>query len=295
MQVFNRSKKTYYEEVQYGGGFLKKLYGTKFGRLVMPVVLSRPVSKIGRIYTDTFLSKHSISSFIEKNHIDMSEYEDRKYKNLNDFFTRRVREGQRIVDADERSVVSPADSKLSVYLIEEKERIQIKGNEYTVHSLVGDKVDLSDYSGGLCLVFRLSVDDYHRYCFPVSGRVKRNYSIKGRLHTVCDISEQYKVYQENSRKVMVMDSEQSGEMIMIEVGALMVGRIINHDVSDFTKGQEKGYFRLGGSTIVLLVPKDTLMLDDDIVVHVKQHMEVKLRYGERIGSFCHAVDRQNVL
>lgn len=284
MQVYHRKEKTYYEDVQYGGGFLKRLYGTKFGRLIMPVVLSRPVSKVGRIYTDTFLSKRAIPSFINKNHIDMKEYEDRKYKNLNDFFTRRVKEGCRPIDDSKTSLVSPADSKLSVYPIEENEKILVKANEYTVRSLVGEKVDLKDYCGGLCLVFRLSVDDYHRYCFPVSGQINKKYEIKGRLHTVCDISEKYKVYQENSRKITVMSSAQKDEMVMIEVGALMVGRIVNHEVGDFTKGQEKGYFCLGGSTIILLIPKDLLTLDEDIVSHAIQHIEVKLRYGERIGD-----------
>lgn len=283
MQVYHRQNQSYYEDVQYGGGFLKKLYGTKFGRFIMPLVLSRGVSKMGRIYTDTILSRGAISSFIEKNHIDMSEYEDRKYKNLNDFFTRKVREGKRPIALDDDAMVSPADSKLSIYPISEGEKIKVKGNEYTVSDLVGDQVALSDYQGGLCLVFRLSVDDYHRYCFPAEGKVKTSYAIKGRLHTVCDISEQYKVYQENSREIMVVSSEKFGEMIMIEVGALMVGRIVNHEVSDFTKGQEKGYFRLGGSTIILLLRKDEILLDKDILTHTAQGIEVKLRYGERIG------------
>lgn len=284
MQVYHRKEKTYYEDVQYGGGFLKKLYGTKFGRLVMPVVLSRPVSKMGRVYTDTFLSKGAIPSFIQKNHIDMSEYEERKFKNLNDFFTRKVKDGKRPIDQHEDVMISPADSKLSVYPITEEEKILVKGNEYTVPGLLGEKVDLADYCGGSCLVFRLSVDDYHRYCFPVKGQVRQNYEIKGRLHTVCDISEKYKVYQENSRKITVMATEEFGEVIMIEVGALMVGRIVNHDVDAFAKGEEKGYFRLGGSTIIVLVRDGVLKLDEDIEEHAKQGIEVKLRYGEKIGS-----------
>lgn len=283
LQVYHRKNNSYYEDVQYGGGFLKKLYGTKFGRLVMPVVLSRGVSKMGRIYTDTILSKGAIPSFIEKNHIDMGEYEERKYKNLNDFFTRKVREGKRPVAGNADVLVSPADSKLSVYPITEGERILVKGNEYTVANLVGEQADISDYQGGMCLVFRLSVDDYHRYCFPTNGEVRKCYDIKGRLHTVCEISEKYKVYQENSREIMIMSTAQFGEMIMIEVGALMVGRIVNHEVSAFAKGQEKGYFRLGGSTIILLLRKDAVQLDEDILSHARKGIEVKLRYGEQIG------------
>ncbi|MBO4926868.1 MAG: phosphatidylserine decarboxylase [Clostridiales bacterium] len=282
-QVYDRRTKTCYTDVQYGGGFLKKLYGTAFGRLVMPVVLSKPVSKIGGVYTDTFLSRVHIRKFIAKNKIDMAEYEDRKYRSLNDFFTRKVKAGHRPIASEDGAFAAPADSKLSAYSIGEGERILIKGNEYTVRQLVGDKADIEEYKDGLCLVFRLSVDDYHRYCYPDEGSMVQSYPIKGRLHTVCDISEKYRVYQENSRVVSVLDTGSFGRIVMIEVGALMVGRIVNHDVKTFRKGEEKGFFRLGGSTITVLIRKDKLILDSDIAEYAQKGMEVKLRYGERIG------------
>ena len=283
MQVYNRKENSYYTDVQYGGGFLKKLYGTAFGRFIMPLVLSRPISKIGGVYTDTFLSKGNIKGFIEKNHINMEEYVPKKYKSLNDFFTREIRQECRPMEPDPEIFVSPADSKLSVYPIEPDNRILIKGNEYTVTDLVGKETDISAYQGGQCLVFRLSVDDYHRYGYSDSGRIKSSRHIKGKLHTVCDISSKYRVYQENSRVVTVMDTDHFGEIVVIEVGALMVGRIVNHDKSSFVKGEEKGYFRLGGSTIVVLVRKDSLVLDEDIQSHIAQCMEVKLRFRETIG------------
>ncbi len=283
MQVYNRKENSYYTDVQYGGGFLKKLYGTAFGRFIMPLVLSRPISKIGGVYTDTFLSKANIKGFIEKNHINMEEYVPKKYKSLNDFFTREIRQECRPMEQNPEIFVSPADSKLSVYPIEPDNRILIKGNEYTVTDLVGKDTDISAYQGGQCLVFRLSVDDYHRYGYSDSGRRKSSRHIKGRLHTVCDISSQYRVYQENSRVVTVLDTDHFGEIVVIEVGALMVGRIVNHNKPAFDKGEEKGYFRLGGSTIVVLVREDTLVLDEDIQSHIAQGMEVKLRFRETIG------------
>jgi len=284
MKVFDRKNKTYYEDVQYGGGFLKKLYGTAIGRFFMPVVLSRPISKIGGVYTDTFISKPAIKGFIEKNHIDMDEYVPKKYKSLNDFFTREIKAERRPMCTEESAFVSPADSKLSLYPIGRDEQISVKNNLYTVSGLVGKDVDLSGYEGGSCLVFRLSVDDYHRYGFPDSGHIVSSHHIKGRLHTVCDISSQYKVYQENSRVVTVLDTDHFGQVVVIEVGALMVGRIVNHDLTEFQKGQEKGHFRLGGSTIVVLVRENVLKLDEDIVEHFEQGMEVKLRYHEKIGK-----------
>ena len=283
LEVYNRKEKTIYTDVQYGGGFLKRLYGTKAGRFVMPLVLSRGVSRIGGLYTDTFLSRAHIRSFIRKNKIDMQDYEDRKFRSLNDFFTRKVKEGKRPLDPAGNALVSPADSKLRIYPITEDSCFEIKGNTYTVRSLVGEKTEISGYQGGMCLVFRLSVDDYHRYCYPDSGKTAFRLSIKGKLHTVCDISDKYKVFQENSRFVSVLDTEHFGEIIMIEVGALMVGRIVDHGAEVFSRGQEKGFFKLGGSTIVLPIGKDKLVLDEDIRDYLKKGMEVKLRCGERVG------------
>ena len=281
--VYDRKTGTCYSDVQYGGGFLKKLYGTAFGRFVMPLVLSKPVSKIGGLYTDTWLSRMHIPKFIRKNNINMEEYEDRKFRSLNDFFTRRIRDGKRPVAEGDGVFVSPADSKLSIYPISSEKRILIKGNEYTLEDLVGSGMDLTDFAEGKCLVFRLSVDDYHRYGFPDSGKVLSSRHIKGRLHTVSDISSQHRVYQENSRVVSSYQTENFGRIIMIEVGALMVGRIVNHEIVDFRKGQEKGYFRLGGSTIVVLCQAGVLKLDEDIEEYAAQGMEVRLRYGERVG------------
>ena len=283
-QVYDRKTGNCYTDVQYGGGFLKKLYGTAVGRFFMPVLLSTPVSKIGGIYTDTFLSRMHIKSFIRKNGINMEEYENRKFRSLNDFFTRKIREGKRPVALGEGVFAAPADSKLSIYPIDETNTVRIKGNEYTIQGLLGDAADGASYRGGQCLVFRLSVDDYHRYGFPDDGKILSSKHIKGRLHTVCDISSAYRVYQENSRVVSVLQTRSFDEIVMIEVGALMVGRIVNHTLSAFRKGQEKGYFRLGGSTIVVLVKDGTLALDEDIETYTSQDMEVRLKYGERVGQ-----------
>ena len=208
----------------------------------------------------------------------------KKYRSLNDFFTREIRAERRPMEEGEELFVSPADSKLSLYPIEEDNRILIKGNEYTVPALCGEGMDLSAYQGGLCLVFRLSVDDYHRYGYPNSGKVLSSRHIKGRLHTVCDISSQYKVFQENSRVVTELSTDHFGNLMVIEVGALMVGRIVNHEKTSFQKGEERGYFRLGGSTIVVLVQKDRLTLDPDISEQLQKGIEVKLRYHETIGK-----------
>ena len=146
--------------------------------------------------------------------------------------------------------------------------------------------DLNDYSGGKCLVYRLCMDDYHRYCFVDDGSVKDTRVIKGRLHTVSPLSKDYKIYKENHRVVSVLSTKHFGDMINIEVGALLVGKIVNREVDQFTKGEEKGFFEPGGSTIVQLFKKDTVNIDEDIIKQSLDSTETKVLFGEGVGSVC---------
>ena len=135
-------------------------------------------------------------------------------------------------------------------------------------------------------MYRLCVDDLHRYCFIDDGRLKGRKTIKGKLHTVSSLSADHKIYKENFRVVNVMDTENFGRVIHIEVGALLVGRVVNHDVRSFTKGEEKGYFEPGGSTIIQIFKKDSVRIDDDIMVHSMEGIETRVLYGEGVGSKC---------
>ena len=136
------------------------------------------------------------------------------------------------------------------------------------------------------MVYRLCVDDYHRYCFIDNGSVKESRIIKGKLHTVSPLSKAYKIYKENHRIINVLATDHFGEMIHIEVGALLVGKIVNRDVSKFSKGEEKGYFEPGGSTIVQLFKKDTVRIDEDILNQSLDNTETKVLYGEGVGTSC---------
>ena len=130
------------------------------------------------------------------------------------------------------------------------------------------------------------MDDYHRYCFIDDGTVTQTKVIKGKLHTVSSLSKEYKIYKENHRVVSVLSTKHFGEVIHIEVGALLVGKIVNRNVQDFSKGEEKGFFEPGGSTIIQLFKKDAVQIDDDIVQQSLGNTETKVLYGEGVGSVC---------
>lgn len=282
-QIYNRQTKTYMENSQYGGGLLEVLYNRPIGRCLLKFVIHPVFSEMGGLYHRSPLSRRKIDSFVKEYNINMDDFEEKQYKSFDDFFIRKIKPGRRPIDKDASALIAPADSKLSVYPIGKDNRIEIKGVSYTLSELAGGKVNLGDYEGGTCLVFRLSMDDYHRYCFIDKGKVVKRYRIKGRLHTVSAISKEHKIYRENTRVVNLMKTANFGGVICIEVGALLVGKIRNYGIKIFDKGEEKGYFELGGSTIVYLFRPDRIRPDEDIVANCNDDTEVKVLMGEKIG------------
>ena len=279
--IYNRLTNTYEEDHQQCQTALNFLYNTKLGRVILKLLIKPFISKIIGFYHDTCISKLKIKSFIKKNNIDMNLYVKKEYKNFNEFFTREKKNKKIKVSAED--FISPADSKLLIYKITPKQKVTIKNSTYTLDDLVDNKIDLKDFKNGYCLVFRLALDDYHRYCYIDDGTFETSHNIKGKLHTVCSISKDYKIYKENHRVVSKLNTKHFEDIIYIEVGALSVGKIINHEKETFKKGDEKGYFKMGGSTIVVLVKDNVLKIDEDILKHATKEIEVKLSYGEKIG------------
>lgn len=283
-KYYNRKEQKYEPANQYGGGLLEVLYHRPAGRFLLKLVIHPVFSRIYGFYNGSRLSKRKIAPFAEKYGICMEDYEDREYGSFNEFFVRKIKSGKRPIDSNPEALIAPADSKITVYEIEDSNRIVIKGVSYTVDELVGHRVDIQDFRGGKCLVFRLSMEDYHRYIFTDEGRVSRRFRIKGKLHTVSPISKEHKIYRENTRVVNLLQTKHFGKIVWIEVGALLVGKIINHPIRKFKRGMEKGYFQPGGSTIVMLLQRDVAVLDEDIETLCRDGAEIKVLQGEKIGS-----------
>ncbi len=265
---------------------LSFLYNNPVGKVILKLLCRRFVSNLGRLYMESPLSKGRINKLIKANNIDMSQYEQRDFSSFNDFFTRRILEGKRNIDINAESVISPADSKLTVYDINESAVYRIKDCDYSIKELLGgDNALAQEFMGGKCLVFRLSVDNYHRYCFTDNGIVADNRFIPGILHTVNPLAlEKHDVYGKNCRELTLLDTENFGRVAYIEVGAMMVGRINNHKIEKFHRGQEKGFFSFGGSTIIMLYKKDIVTIDSDIAENSSEEIETAVLYGERVGS-----------
>lgn len=263
---------------------LKKLYGTFLGRCALKVLVCRFVSNIGGWYMSSSLSKRRINSFVKANQIDMSQYEQRDYVSYNDFFTRKILDGKRPFLIDDNVLISPADSKLSCYKVSADSHFMIKNTVYSLADLLDDEKLANDYLNGYCMIFRLTVDDYHRYSFIDDGRIIKSKYIPGKFHTVNPIAnDYYPIYKQNSRNYTVIESKNFGLMIQMEVGAMMVGKIVNHDKKYCLKGEEKGYFEFGGSTVIILLKENQAVIDNDILENTSKNKETVVKLGETIG------------
>ncbi len=260
-------------------------YGTFLGRLLLRIIITKPISNLSAVYMNSSLSKHKIKRFVDKNDINVFEYDDRRYKSYNDFFTRKVLSEKRPINMTKGVLISPCDSKLCAYKIEDDLTLYIKNSYYDIDTLI-EKEIMNEYKGGYALVFRLSTDNYHRYCYIDSRSKGKDIHIKGVYHTVQPISlKKYNFYKTNNREWTILNTNNFGKVIQVEVGALCIGRIKNnHESYIFKKGEEKGYFEFGGSTIVLLFKKNTIKLDSDIEENSSLGIETNVKYGSRIGK-----------
>ena len=261
---------------------LKKLYGTVCGRVILKALTAPAVSKAAGAFMDSRLSVPLIKRFIKSSGIDTSQYVMKKFRSYNEFFTRRVKRGMRPIDRMPSHFISPCDSKLTVYKIGKSSVFRIKGSRYRVSDLIQNDFLAKRYEGGYCMIFRLEVDDYHRYCYIDSGTKTENTFINGELHTVNPIAlEHYNIYKRNCREYTVLHTENFGDVVQVEVGAMMVGRIVNDKTEGaFRRGEEKGRFEFGGSTVILITEKGAFEPD----ARFSAETEVSVRLGEAIGK-----------
>lgn len=273
--------------------FLACMYAKKSGRAVIRVLATRPVTKICRVFMDSPLSRPMIKKFVRKNHIDMNMYQPCKYRSYNAFFMRQIKPDQRHIYPDPNSLISPCDGKVSVYSIEPNTHFTIKHTPYTVESLLRDQELATCFAGGYCIVIRLTVDNYHRYAYAVSGQKQAQRYIKGIFHTVNPVANDYvPIYKENCRELCVIDSERFGLVVQMEVGALMVGRIVNYEQGAcwVNRGAEKGRFEFGGSTVVLLISPGKAEISRDLLENTQEGYETLIHMGEVLGRSVGGID-----
>lgn len=292
IQVYNRTTKSYEEELIAGKKYIKWTYESPLGKNVTELIAKRKFfSKIYGMYCDTKLSTNKIPDFVEEFNIDMTMTEKKmdEFNSFNDFFIRKLTPEARPIKKDENILISPGDGRLTAYEnIDLNNIVQIKGLTYSLKELINNENIANKYKNGVCLILRLCPTDYHRFHFIDSGIPCENHAIKGHYYSVNPIALNNipKLFCENKREWSLLKSDNFGDVLNIEVGATCVGSIIQtySPNTRVNKGDEKGYFKFGGSTTILFFEKNRVRIDKDILEQSNSGFECKVQFGEAIGS-----------
>lgn len=292
IKYYDRNKKTYEVEKVAGKRYLDWTYNSPIGRSFLKAVIKRRLfSKFYGKYCDTNFSKNKISKFVKEFDIDLSQSKHKieEFTSFNDFFVRELTEAARPIDFSEAVLVSPGDGKLLAFdTIDLKRLVQVKGITYSLKELIQEEAIASRYDKGCCLILRLCPTDYHRFHFLDSGTCDETNFIKGQYYSVNPValSKIPKLFCQNKRAWSIFHSDNFGDVLYIEVGATCVGTIIETYTPNtrVKKGGEKGYFKFGGSTVVLFFEPDKIKIHEEIMKHSAEGIETAVLFGETIGE-----------
>ncbi|MBZ9632742.1 phosphatidylserine decarboxylase [Clostridium sp. FP1] len=291
IKYYNRKENKYEIEKVAGEKYLNWSYCSPVGIGLVELLLKKKLfSKLYGYYCDTKISCKKIEGFIEDFNIDMSLYQKTsdQYSSFNEFFIRELNPAGRIIPKDDNVLISPCDGKISAYEnIDLDGLVQIKGFTYSLKELVENNEIYNLYHGGTCLIFRLCPTDYHRFHFIDSGVCGETTKIKGHYYSVNPIALKNvkKLFCQNKREWSIFHSDNFSDVIYMEVGATCVGSIIQGYTPNarITKGEEKGYFKFGGSTVILFFKKDVVKINEEILAQTKLGFETSVTLGEKIG------------
>lgn len=263
---------------------LRFLYGTIIGRFFLKLLTWPTLSVTVGHFLDTKFSCFLIKPFVKHNNIDLAICEETKFESFNAFFCRKVKKIYRPICQDKDFIISPCDGLLSVYSINNDLVIPVKQSRYHISDLLRNESLAKEYNDGLCLVFRLCVDHYHRYAYIESGKKSNNIRIDGILHTVQRVAlRDIPVFTENSREYTLIETSDTGKIIQMEVGAMLVGKIDNYEEEcECTRGEEKGRFLYGGSTIIVLLQKDYVTIQKELMEATQNGIETPVIMGQKL-------------
>ncbi|HVT73576.1 MAG TPA: archaetidylserine decarboxylase [Lacunisphaera sp.] len=291
IRYFHRKKQALETENVYGGDWLRWTYGTAPGRLALGLLVKRAI--VSRYYgwrMNWRASANKILPFIVDYDLDVDEFAKNpfSFKTFNEFFYRALKPGARPIVATEHAAVLPADGRhLAIPAIDAAAGFYAKGQRFDLNSFLGDEALAHEFAGGAMVISRLCPVDYHRFHFPVAGTPGEARLVNGWLYSVSPIALRRKLgyLWENKRMITTIDSPRFGKVLMVEIGATMVGSIVQTYVPGraVAKGEEKGLFKFGGSCVVTLFRPGSIRFDADLLEYSAEGVEVYAKMGEQLG------------
>lgn len=299
IRYWDRKKGSEETEEVYGDQALRWVYENPVGRTVADPFLVHPMtSKLYGFFQSSPLSAPQIAPFVEKFKIKMEEFEPGPFSSFNSFFIRKFKPGFRTFVKESRELPAFAEARYFAYdRVDMNQGIPVKGKTVPVATLLSSpdsgsskskpqKDWIQEFENGPLLLARLCPVDYHRFHFPDAGRLIDGYSIPGKLHSVNPLALKNRpdIFITNERRVSILETRHFGLLAYVEVGALCVGKIVQtHPASEFQRGDEKGYFLFGGSTVIVLGQAGRWSPDADVLAQTAAGRETLIELGNRIA------------
>ncbi|PIW46611.1 MAG: phosphatidylserine decarboxylase [Zetaproteobacteria bacterium CG12_big_fil_rev_8_21_14_0_65_54_13] len=298
IQVFNRRENSMDIEKVYGDEMVKFAYATPIGRLLGPVIASKMLSKLYGKSQDSLNSAKKVAPFLKNFNIQIDQYQkgsfkenpvETSYRSFNEFFIREFKEGQRTFTPNDDEMGAFAEARYFGHeSMTDDLNIPVKGSMLRAVDLIGDGELAKDFIGGPLMIARLCPVDYHRYHYPDAGKTLKAFTVPGDLHSVNPLALKYRqdIFIKNERRVAILETEHFGKLAYIEVGATCVGKIVQSfdESQPFNKGDEKGYFLFGGSTVVLCGQKGKWAPSEDILTNTKAGIETYIQLGDVVAQ-----------
>ena len=272
----------------YAAEQLEFLYGHPIGKQLLNHVLTRRTfSWLYGFLKRSRWSRNQIPEFIETLGVDTTELEKPigDYRSIDEFFSRKLRPGARPVDPNPDHLLSPCDGRALAWQRLGGSELVVKNTRTTIAELIAGTADPKEFADAAVLLVRLAAADYHRCHFPADGTAFEPRAVGKRLHSVHPIAlEKGAPSFANYRVVTRMENDDFGPLLIVEVGALTVGSIVQtFTPSRVKRGQEKSYFRFGGSALLLLAQENRIAFDDDLVRSTIEGVESRVRMGTRVA------------
>jgi phosphatidylserine decarboxylase len=228
--------------------------------------------------------------FVKRMNVDVEEIVRplSEFRSFSEFFAREIDLSRREIRREPEVCIAPADGRaLAYHQIESHRTYRIKRATFNLQQLVGDEVLARRYHNGSVFITRLYLSDYHHFHFPDSGVPGPAKSIDGGYYAVSPYARRKLVpfYTENHRMVSQLDSDNFGQIVIVEIGAFTVGSIKQcyESGQPVDRATRKGFFELGGSTVVMLFEPDRILFEDDLVENTGNEIETYVKLGDSIG------------
>lgn len=297
IRFYHRYTKKIETEKVYGDIFIKFVYNSALKNVIGSILASRAFSQIYGGMQNNLLTQLKVPGFVKKFDINLDDYEQGSvkvknqalsYRNFNEFFIRKFRTGKREFIEDSATMPACAEARYFAHQnINEDTRVPVKGHYLSARDILNDDELAKEFIGGPLVVARLCPVDYHRYHYIDSGQTLKHYQIPGQYHSVnpTALKARPDIFIKNERRVSILETKNFGKIAYVEVGAMCVGRIVQtHDeTKKFSRGEEKGFFLFGGSTVILLGQPATWRPSEDILENTKKGIETYIHLGDELA------------